>query len=47
MSGVVQLTVNGYVLDAGDSVFIETDDLKRVFVRIDANIKATISYIAS
>lgn len=46
-SGSTLTAVNGYVLDAGDSVFIETDDLKRVFVRIDANIKATISYIAS
>lgn len=38
---------NGYILDAGDSVFIETDDLKRVFVRVDTGITATISYISS
>lgn len=38
---------NGYVLDSGDSVFIEADDLKRIFVRVDTGISATISYIAS
>jgi hypothetical protein len=46
-SGGTLTAVNGYVLDAGDSVFIETDDLRRVFVRIDPDIKATISFIAS
>lgn len=46
-SGGTLTATNGYILDAGDSVFIETDDLKRIFVRVDANIKATVSYIAS
>lgn len=40
-------SANGYVLDAGDSIFLEVDDLKKVFVRTDLNITATISYIAS
>lgn len=46
-SGGTLTNINGYVLDAGDSVFIETDDLKRVFLRVDADIKATVSFIAS
>lgn len=46
-SNAALTSANGYVLDAGDSVFIETDDLKRVFVRIDPTSTATVSYIAS
>lgn len=44
------LTVdNGYVLDPGDSVFIETDDLKKIFVRVspDSTSIKKVSYIAS
>jgi len=38
---------NGYVLDAGDSVFIETDDLRRIFVKTDTGITAIVSYIST
>ena len=46
-NGGTLTAINGYVLDAGDSVFIETDDLKKIFVRIDTGTTATVSYIAS
>jgi hypothetical protein len=46
-NGATLTSTNGYVLDSGDSVFIETDDLKRVFVRIDPGTTATLSYISS
>lgn len=39
---------NGYVLDPGDSVFLETDDLKKIFVRVSPDSTSKkISYIAS
>lgn len=37
---------NGYVLDAGESVFIEVDDLAKVFIDVDTNGEG-VSYIAS
>jgi hypothetical protein len=46
-NGGTLTATNGYILDPGDSVFIETDDLKKVFVRIDSGITATIAYISS
>jgi len=46
-NGGTLTATNGYILDPGDSVFIETDDLKKVFVRIDSGIIATIAYISS
>lgn len=46
-NGPTLTSTTGYILDAGDSVFIETDDLKRVFVRVDPGITALISYISS
>ena len=46
-NGGTLTSVNGYVLDAGDSVFIETDQLKKIFVRTDIDTQATISFIAS
>lgn len=46
-NGGTLTTSNGYVLDAGDSVFLEVDDLKKVFIRTDTNIRAIVSYIAS
>ena len=46
-NGPTLTSVTGYVLDAGDSVFIETDDLKRIFVRVDSGVSATVSYISS
>lgn len=46
-NGPTLTSASGYVLDAGDSVFIETDDLKRIFVRSDTGVTATVSYISS
>jgi len=46
-NGGTLTSANGYVLDAGDSVFLEVDDLKKVFVRTDTNVRAIVSYIAS
>jgi len=46
-NGPTLTSASGYVLDSGDSVFIETDDLKRIFVRSDTGVSATISYISS
>jgi len=46
-NGGTLTSANGYILDAGDTVFIETDDLKKIFVRVDTGIIATVAYIAS
>lgn len=46
-NGGTLTSANGYILDSGDTVFIETDDLKKIFVRVDTGIIATIAYIAS